>query len=389
MRSQANDPNAGSEVVGRVIAPTSPPGFVGSIPPADREAVRANFERLWGVALRNPALNPPKGFDLKTELTANGILPGPREPFIYRASGLLYWYTFMPGYNRVRRLDIAMHGFFVLANHLSVILADKWKADEQGAMYYEPREIRRVAGFPQYSNGMIAVSNSSQPLWMTVPRERVLRQELTVARAHVDAIDSVSRDAAAYDPAARLAAWLRERPNRQRDADKMYEDTKRQDPQLAEQMRANFAKSEELTEKTLRQLAERNKTQPPAMQARRQKERQDAEDCVKYLEGELARLSPADLKADAYVALAGRHPLPKAGCSAVVEAGFPDAVRIVTANPHFFDTTLPRTAFQLIVVDFTNFEAAGYPRSGWRHDVYERLREGLDYKALAGLLAKR
>jgi len=77
------------------------------------------------------------------------------------------------------------------------------------------------------------------------------------------------------------------------------------------------------------------------------------------------------------------------GCSDVVEPGFPNALRIVAVNPRFFDTTLPRTALQLIVMDFTNFESAGFDRSGWRRDVYDNLREGMDYKALGGLLAKR
>ena len=136
-------------------------------------------------------------------------------------------------------------------------------------------------------------------------------------------------------------------------------------------------------------MRERNKTTPPVVQQRRQKERQEAEACIKYLEGELARLSPDDLKADAYFALPGRRRLPKTGCSAVVERGSPDAMRIVAVNSGFFDPALPRTALQLIVVDFSNFEAAGFPRSGWRRDRYESLREGMDYKALADLLPKR
>src|SRR5512134_2030601 len=73
VRAQARDPNAGSDVVGRVEAPAGPVEFV-DIPSADRDAIKANLERLWSIALRNPALNPPKGFDLKTSMLANGIL---------------------------------------------------------------------------------------------------------------------------------------------------------------------------------------------------------------------------------------------------------------------------------------------------------------------------
>lgn len=334
-RSQAIDRNAAADVVGRLIAPAGAPGFVG-VAPADQGVVRANLENFWSVALRNPALNPPKGFDLKSDLVANGTLRGPREPFVYRAAGLLYWYTFMPGpssnpgLGRVARIDVSDHAFYVIANLPTTVFAARWQTDDEGTMYYEPREIRRVAGYPQYSNGMIVVMNSPRPLWTPVPRERVLRRELVAARAHVDAVGGNS---------------------------------------VA--------------------LAGQNKALPPVVLARMQKERQDAEACVGYLEGELARLSPADRMADAWIAQAGRRPLPKVGCSAVVDPGSPDALRIVAINAAFFDATLPRTALQLIVVDFSNFEMAGYPRSGWRRDVYERLREGLDYGALAGLLAKR
>jgi hypothetical protein len=387
-RAQQNDPDAGSDVVGRVVAPSSAMGFV-SIPPTAREVTKANMERLWAVALRNPAFNPPIGFDLKPESTVNGLLPGPREPFIYRATGLLYWYAFMPAYRRVRRLDVAMHGFFVIANHPSMVFVDRWQEDSDGVMYYEPREIRRVAGYPQYSNGVIPVTVSQRPLWNPVARERVLRRELVAARENLAAIDASTGAAAAYDPAAQLEAWLRDRPNRQREADKMVEDARKHDPKLADQMRSNFEASEQRTERTMRQLAEKKSAQPPMVQARNRKQRQDAEDCVRYIEGELNRLSPAERTSPAYVALAGRRPLPKPGCSTVVEPAFPDAIRIVAANRDFFDATLPRTELQLIVVDFNNFELASYPRTGWRHDVYERLREGMDYKAFAAMLAKR
>ena len=387
VRSQADDPNAGADVVGRVMAPTGPVGFVGSIPSADREPIRVNMERLWGVALRNPALNPPKGFDLKPELTANGVQSGPRRPFLYIAGGYLYWYRFQPGpsdnpsLGRVARLPVAMHAFYVTANNPKAVFADIWQEDDEGMMYYEPRELRRVAGYPQYSNGMIAVTNSPEPLWTPAPRERVLRRELAVARKN---LDRVTADATTNDPITRFASWLRDRPTRQREHDQIYENTKKQDPTLAEKIRVNFAKAEEVNEKVLRQLAERNSMQPY-----KQKERQVAEACIAYLEGELARLSPAELKADAYIGFGERRPMPKVGCSAVVESGFPDKVRIVAVNPRFFDATLPRTALQLIVVDFTNFESDGFDRSGWRRDVYNSLREGMDYKGLAGLLAPR
>jgi hypothetical protein len=72
-----------------------------------------------------------------------------------------------------------------------------------------------------------------------------------------------------------------------------------------------------------------------------------------------------------------------------VDKTFPDAVGVVAANPDFFDASLPRTALQAFFVDFRSFEAAGFSRETWRLKVYESLRDGMDYKALAATLATR
>jgi len=190
-------------------------------------------------------------------------------------------------------------------------------------------------------------------------------------------------------PGAQLAAWLRDRPNRRSDFDKTIGDIKQRDAQLAEKMQANFAKAEEQTEKALRQLAERSKTQPPAVQERRQKERQETEACIRYLEGELARLSPDDLKADAYIAPPGRRRLPNKGCSSVVEGGSPDAMRIVAVN---FQLLRPDAAARRAPADrrrFLQFRVRQLSPFGMARDRYESLREGMDYGALADLLPKR
>jgi hypothetical protein len=40
-------------------------------------------------------------------------------------------------------------------------------------------------------------------------------------------------------------------------------------------------------------------------------------------------------------------------------------------------------------VDFTSFETASFSHETWRLKVYESLRDGMDYKALAATLATR
>jgi len=59
------------------------------IPPADRDTIRANLERLWSIALRNPALNRRRG-STSRQVCWPTHSARPREPFIYRDTGLLY-----------------------------------------------------------------------------------------------------------------------------------------------------------------------------------------------------------------------------------------------------------------------------------------------------------
>ena len=44
------------------------------------------------------------------------------------------------------------------------------------------------------------------------------------------------------------------------------------------------------------------------------------------------------------------------------------------------------SAIQVILVDFSNFEGRVKIAPPWRHAAYERLRDGLDYPALAAML---
>lgn len=385
--------DAGSDVVGHLMPPRGAMPLVG-IPSADQHAVRATAEGLWAIVLRNPAVNPPTGFNLKPSLIGHGYaLPGvPRDaPYTCSASGYLYWYVFQPGINRVEALPVAMHAFFVHANRLSVVFTglQQWHSDAAGEMYWEPREVRRIGGYPQYSNGVIVVTNRPQPLWTPVPRERLLRWELDAQRAALQTAIDVARDIASYDPQAILDAWLRDRPKRQRANDDLYEMTKKRDPKLAEEVRARTAKVEQETEQALRGNIGRHAQQQPFLQRQGDQSRQQTESCVRYLEDELKRLSSAERAAPGYVSVAGGKRAPVSTCSAVVDGDVPGARRIVEQNWAFFDRSLPRTAVQAILIDFGNFESNAWDRTSWRTRAYEGLRDGMDYGAFAAMLAKR
>jgi hypothetical protein len=164
---------------------------------------------------------------------------------------------------------------------------------------------------------------------------------------------------------------------------------KHSNPEYAEKIRANFFETEKRVEETMRETAECQKAAPLRYDVRFAAERSREEESIRDLEGELARLSPAERNADAYIStriLDSKQPSPEPDCSCIVDADFPDARRLVTENPDYYDKNFPPTAIQLILVDFRLFE--GLSEHSWCYAAYERVRDGLDYSALAAMLQK-
>ncbi len=284
-----------------------------------------------------------------------------------------------------------MQGFFVRANDISTVFnsLERWQLDERGLTYLEPREIRKVVGFPRYSTGVVVLKRNPHPIWVPVSREWALQRALVQRRKNLESIAESSKAAESYDPTAILEKWLGERPERQREMEKSYAEMKQSNPEYAEKIRANFFDTEKRTEEIMRNTAERQKATLPRSNTRLEAERSREEKCIRHLEGELARLSPAERDAPAYISLKipnMKKSSPELVCSYIVDADFPDARRIVTENPDYYGQALPPSAIQVVLVDFSNFEGSVRVYPPWRHAVYERIRDGLDYSALAAML---
>lgn len=393
-QSPEPDPRtAGSGIVGKLLPVRSPTGMV-RIPAEHQQIMEANIQRFVTIVLRNPALRPPVGFDFRTgtHLYAPPLPVSPHPPLAYTMTGLFYWYTYMPGYRKIRPEVLAMQGFFLRANDISTVFngLERWPVDKQGLTYYEPREIRKVAGYTQYSSGVIVIKRNPRPIWVPVSREWALQQELAQMRKNFDSIAEDAKAAEAYNPKAILEKWLEERPERQQEMEKSYSEMKQSYSEYAEKIRANFFDTEKRTEKTMREIAERQEAETPRYRADFAKELSTEKNCIHYLEGELARLSPDERTAPAYISLNPdrKQSSPELDCSCIVDADSTDVIRIVKENPDYYDKTLPPSTIQLILVDFSYFEGSVRVSPPWRHAVYERFRDGLDYSALAAMLQK-
>jgi len=394
-QSPEPDPRtAGSDFVGKLL-PASEPTVMVRIPAEHQQIMEANLQQFVAIVLRDPALRPPVGFNLRTGTQAYAPpLPVSRNaPLAYSMTGLFYWYTYMPAYRKIRPLDVAMQAFYVWANDISTVFnkLERWQLDERGLTYLEPPEIRKVAGFPQYGTGFVVLKRNPRPIWVPVSREWALQRELAQRRKNLESLDESANDAGAYDPAAILEKWLAERPERRREMEESYKEMKQSNPGYAEKIRANFFDTEKRVEESMRDTAKRQKAAPPRQNARLAAERSTEERCIRHLEGELARLSPAERAAPAYISLSipnMKKSSPERDCSYIVDADFPDARRLVTENPDYYDQTLSPSAIQVILVDFSNFEGSVRVYPPWRHAAYERIRDGLDYSALAAMLQK-
>lgn len=102
---------------------------------------------------------------------------------------------------------------------------------------------------------------------------------------------------------------------------------------------------------------------------------------VSCLDAALSGLSAADRAATAYLTLMPPRP-PE--CSPLVDPKTPQARRLVTENPAFYDTTLSPSEIQMIVLSFRSIQ---YPPRAWQRAVVETLRKGMDYTALANMIA--
>jgi len=217
-QSPEPDPRtAGSDFVGKLL-PASEPTVMVRIPAEHQQIMEANLQQFVAIVLRDPALRPPVGFNLRTGTQAYAPpLPVSRNaPLAYSMTGLFYWYTYMPAYRKIRPLDVAMQAFYVWANDISTVFnkLERWQLDERGLTYLEPPEIRKVAGFPQYGTGFVVLKRNPRPIWVPVSREWALQRELAQRRKNLESLDESANDAGAYDPAAILEKWLAERPER-------------------------------------------------------------------------------------------------------------------------------------------------------------------------------
>jgi hypothetical protein len=265
-------------------------------------------------------------------------------------------------YNRPSGMNLRVNSFPTFGG------AATWMEDELGRFFPQPEVRREIAGFSVYGDWLVITRPGKVSVFSPVSQERVLR------------------------------AYIKYLQPRAQDFDKMLVRSKQEyadftSPEGREKRRRHI---EEIVAKLADpRIAETERRQAEARDRRREEDLRKAAnpapgDLALYATNELKTakalldgMSEADRRAPAW-----HRPDPKHAVALVlVPAGSPGARPIAELNRGFFDTSLPRTAMQIVAVNLDPFESQ--VRAGAREPqarVPLAVAEQTDWKRVAALL---
>jgi hypothetical protein len=217
-RATAQQQQSGKIIGARLRTPQ--PFNLVRIPPAQKAAVTETMQKLYDIVRRDTMFYEPVAFDVQPSPRID-IPPRPGfAPVEYDSPQFMFAYgpdtpATQPGWRTTTR------AFTVHGNGLGHILraTDKWEADEQGQMYFEPIRLPDVKGYPAYGKGLVVVTRSERPLYIPAPFERAIKfviaqnkkgiegmndptQQPIVARTKA-CIDKLEKELAGMSPADR------------------------------------------------------------------------------------------------------------------------------------------------------------------------------------------
>lgn len=250
----------------------------------------------------------------------------------------------------------------------------KWVVgeDEEGPLYELPETTREIAGFPLMGSLLFVTPPNKPPLFEPIASERAQRWIIDnlkrQASADASILASAQRQYDAFIGAegrARRAKAIEEAAASQRK------------PENQEQARRHAIAIDQRREQDLKAAATPKAGSPQARTLER----------LAQLESRLAAMSPEERRGPAWYK---RHPdgVRRLDYGDIVAPGTVGARPLVVPNPGFFDTSLPKTAMQLVSVPY-----AGHYLSSRAKGEVERaivvpatVVEQLDWRAVAAML---
>jgi hypothetical protein len=251
-------------------------------------------------------------------------------------------------------------------------------ADSAGSIYYDaPRDSSSVRGIPGYSSdsSCLVIARRGIPVFAAVSKERFLRNARDTLLARVRGVSMAALDSS--DPRALYRKWLSDAAARKRQRDSMAAGLASLSADLRKQALASFDTAQAAMGAMLKEQARTADSGGGFADMRRAQ--QAALDTVRALamhyDAELKAMPTADRRAPAWVKTSEN------GVQDLAPAGAPEARQLVSPNPGLFNPALRRSAIQMLTI-----QAVAQGGDDGALGLFARIRNELDYVALAGLL---
>jgi hypothetical protein len=341
---------------------------------ADTKRALVTADAIFAAYVHAPLLNPPHGFDMVHNVNADARNT-PRGWPIPVGTGFI-----LAGYDSTRRLP---NGRFASLGEGPVLGGFSMNSidcdnpsddadlgrDEISAFYLKKDPTGTFGGWPE-TNGQVFMTKRTQPRWLPVSAERVLKVQLAKA-------NKTLQDLNAAAPSNAYTKWLAGEDDRI----KQYQETHDQlvkslGKQQADAMLATLLENDKKTGEMLEQMAQQGSdVNSTAAQYRAQ-----AAKAVQDLQARMDSLSPDERAAPAYVYLSADGAF---AVGQVVPAGTPAGVEVIYPNPDFYDRSLPPWEAQSLCVGVSTGPNS---RQDPLYPTIQQIWNSLDWDALAQLL---
>ena len=185
---------------------------------AEKDAFAKDMQELAAVFHETPVLSSPKGID--ADASADLDLPCAKDSCKQsRVKGklgisLVFFCESKDG--KPMRAQSGNASFTVFTN-LQEVLASKnslWyngMRDEQGnEIFFEPKKVKDVDGFPLYENGMMVIAKNNKPVWVPATVEQFLKLIIRDLKAEVEkSYKNLPPEMAAQQPENPLSAMVK------------------------------------------------------------------------------------------------------------------------------------------------------------------------------------
>ena len=322
------------------------------------------LQGIVDVFRAHPSLNHPKGFHVRSSMAVAAHAPGAPEPDQLLTAKVV---VALRAYVRNRTTGDVWQSrreatVEVAVNTLPLGLP--YAEDQNGPMYLEPVVVGELAGASVYEGGAVLLTRITRPMFLPVTKERYLRSQIEAAR------QGLSDYEGARAHGAPEGSWADEKDEAIRVFEKSLRGVVKRDPAHADELRKDFLARLDATESAKQQEGAYYRVDTQAGIESFAKR-------IQRLEQELASLSPDARQAPAYIGRATDRP------SLLAEPG-PDARRLVTPNPDYFDRGLGRTSLQTLSISAPQLNQRRFFRSLLR--IRATVRDQLDYPKLQTLV---